>query len=95
MYAIIEAGGKQIRVGEGEVLNVEKLNGNAGDKVEFPVLLKVDGESVSTDKGIATAEIISHGKAKKVVVFKYKAKKNERKKQGHRQQFTRVKILSF
>lgn len=97
MYAIIETGGKQYRVSEGDVLEVEKLSAEPGQKVELPVLL-LGGETVTAGadvKAKATAEVVAHGKQKKIVVFKYKAKKNERKKQGHRQQFTRIKIVSI
>lgn len=96
MYAVIEAGGKQFKVSEGDVLRVEKINKQAGDKVELNVLMTVDGDKVACGKDVesvkATAQIVSHGKAKKIIVFKYKPKKNERKKQGHRQQFTTIKI---
>lgn len=70
----------------------------AGDKVELPVLFTADGESVAAGKDVAvkaTAEVLGHGKDKKIIVFKYKAKKNVRKKQGHRQAFTRLKIVSI
>ena len=98
MYAVILAGGKQYRVCEGDVLDVELLKGNVGDKVEFPVLMTADNGNVvagSDVKAVATAEIVSFVKAKKIIVFKYKAKKNERKKNGHRQSYTRVKIVSI
>lgn len=96
MYAVVEAGGKQFKVSEGDVLRVEKIDKQAGEKVELPVLMTVDGDKVVCGKdaeGIkATAQVVSHGKAKKIIVFKYKPKKNVRKKQGHRQQFTTIKI---
>jgi ribosomal protein L21 len=98
MYAVIETGGKQYRVSEGDVIEVEKLAAAAGDKVELPVLFTADGESVAAGKDVAvkaTAEVLGHGKDKKIVVFKYKAKKNVRKKQGHRQAFTKIKIVSI
>ncbi len=98
MYAVVVSGGKQFKVGEGDVIEVEKLDGAVGDKVDLPVLMTVDGDNVvagSDVKATASAEILSHNKAKKIVVFKYKAKKNERKKQGHRQPFTRVKIVKI
>ena len=98
MYAVILTGGKQYRVSEGDVLDVELLSGNVGDKVEFPVLMTADNGNVvagSDVKAVATAEIVSFVKTKKVIVFKYKAKKNERKKNGHRQGYTRVKIVSI
>ena len=100
MYAIIASGGKQYKVEEGLSIDVEKLNANIGDKVNFDVLLVSDGKTVKAGSPllknvVCEAEVIAHGKADKIVVFKYKAKKNERKKQGHRQPFTRVKILSI
>ena len=100
MYAIISSGGKQYKVEEGISIDVEKLNANIGDKVNFDVLLTSDGKTVKAGSPflknvVCEAEVIAHGKADKIVVFKYKAKKNERKKQGHRQPFTRVKILTI
>ena len=98
MYAIVVSGGKQFKVGEGDVIEVEKLDGAVGDKVDLQVLMTVDGENVVAGgdvKATVSGEILSHNKAKKIVVFKYKAKKNERKKQGHRQPFTRVKIVKI
>lgn len=97
MYAVIETGGKQYRVSEGDVLEVEKLYAQPGETIELPVLM-LGGEEIVTGadvKAKASAEVLGHGKAKKIVVFKYKAKKNERKKQGHRQQFTRIKIVKI
>ena len=96
MYAIIENGNKQYKVSEGDFVRVEKLNAEVGATVEFNAVL------VSTDDGIkvgadvagakVSATVEAQDKFKKIVVFKYKAKKNERKKQGHRQPFTAVKI---
>ncbi len=98
MYAVIETGGKQYKVSEGDVIEVEKLEVNVGDKIELPVLLTVDGEKIAAGSDVtvkATAEVLGQGKDKKIVVFKYKAKKNVRNKQGHRQPFTRLKIVSI
>ena len=98
MYAVIETGGKQYKVSEGDVIEVEKLEVNVGEKIELPVLLTVDGEKIAAGSDItvkATAEVLGQGKDKKIVVFKYKAKKNVRNKQGHRQPFTRLKIVSI
>lgn len=101
MYAIIETGGKQYRVEEGDEFRVEKLEGEAGDAVEFDkVLLVSNGGSVTVGKPLiegakVRAEIVENGKAKKVIAFKYKPKKGIRKKQGHRQPFTKVKINSI
>lgn len=95
MYAVILTGGKQYRVSEGDVIEVEKLVANVNDTVELEVLMTVDGENVVTGKDVtakAKAVVLAHGKAKKITVFKYKAKKSIRKKQGHRQPFTRIKI---
>ena len=98
MYAIVETGGKQYKVSQDEVINVEKLEAKVGDKVNLKVLLIAEGEKILTGAEVAksecVAEVVEHGKDKKVVVFKYKAKKNERKKQGHRQPYTTVKIIS-
>ena len=98
MYAVIETGGKQYKVSEGDVIEVEKLEVNVGDKNELPVLLTVVGEKIAAGSDVAvkaTAEVLGQGKDKKIVVFKYKAKKNVRNKQGHRQPFTRLKIVSI
>lgn len=98
MYAVIVTGGKQYKVSEGDVIEVEKLEGEAGAKVEFEVLMTVDGDKVVTGKDVkakVSGEIVKQGKTKKVVVFKYKAKKNERVKNGHRQAFTKVKITKI
>lgn len=97
MYAIVENGSKQYKVEVGSIVKFEKLNGEAGDKVEFNVIMLSDDNGVKLGKDAqafkAVGEIVAQGKDKKIVVFKYKAKKNERKKQGHRQPFTSVKIL--
>ncbi|MCI8595333.1 MAG: 50S ribosomal protein L21 [Clostridia bacterium] len=98
MYAVILTGGKQYRVQEGDTIEVEKLDGNPGDKVEFPVLMTSDNGTVVAGadvKAVVTAEIVGNVRTKKIVVFKYKAKKNERKKNGHRQSYTRVKIVKI
>ncbi len=98
MYAVIVSGGKQYKVAEGDVIEVEKLALEVGAKVELPVLLTVNGDEVVAGNDVtakATAEVLAHGKDKKIVVFKYKAKKNVRKKLGHRQPFTKLKIVSI
>ena len=101
MYAIIEACGKQYKVTKGDVVFFEKLEAEEGKKVTFDnVILVSDDKKVQVGtpyvKGIKVeGKVISHGKAKKILVFKYKAKKNERKKQGHRQPFTQVKIVEI
>ncbi len=100
MFAVVQTGGKQYNVTENDVLKVEKLNGAVGDKVKLDVLLVSDGnKTVAGTPTVKTAEvvaeIISHGKGDKIVVYKYKPKKNERKKQGHRQPWTEIKIVSI
>jgi len=98
MYAVIETGGKQYRVTEGDTLFIERLDAEAGNEVKFDrVLAIIDGETVNfgapTVSGAAvTAEVLKNGKAKKVIVYKMKPKKNYRRKQGHRQPYTQVKI---
>ncbi|KPU27867.1 50S ribosomal protein L21 [Caloranaerobacter sp. TR13] len=98
MYAVIETGGKQYRVQEGDTLFVEKVAGNEGEVVKFDkVLLVSNGEDVKIGKpfvegATVDAKIVEHGKAKKIIVFKYKAKKDYRRKQGHRQPYTKVVI---
>ncbi len=98
MYAIIETGGKQYRVQEGDSFYVEKLNVAEGDTVEFDKVLALskDGQlSVGTPfvaDAKVSATVVENGKGPKIIVFKYKSKKDYRKKQGHRQPYTKVKI---
>lgn len=93
MYAIVKSGAREYRVEVGDVIAVDKLNLNVGETVELPVVMTVaDGKIDLTSKVKATATVVEHYRDKKVVVFKYKAKKNERKKQGHRQSYTKIKI---
>ena len=100
MFAIVECGGKQYRVSENDVISVEKLENAVGDKVSLKVLLVSDNGNVVAgnpvvEGAVCEAEVVAHGKGDKIVVFKYKPKKNERKKQGHRQPFTQLKIVSI
>ncbi|RFU65858.1 50S ribosomal protein L21 [Peribacillus glennii] len=97
MYAIIETGGKQVKVAAGDVVYVEKLDVEAGETVTFDKVLFVGGENVKVgaplvEGATVTGKIEKHGRQKKIIVFKYKAKKNNRKKQGHRQPYTKVVI---
>ncbi len=98
MYAIVETGGKQYKVSQDEVISVEKLDAKVGDKVNLKVLLVANDDKVLTGAEVANsevvAEVVEHGKGDKLVIFKYKAKKNVRKKQGHRQPYTTLKIIS-
>jgi large subunit ribosomal protein L21 len=99
MYAIVQTGGKQYKVAQDQIINVEKLDVKVGDKVNLDVLMLVDGEKVVNGNPFVknaevVAEVVEQGKSDKVLVFKYKAKKNERKKQGHRQPYTALKIVS-
>ena len=97
MQAIFVTGGKQYKVSEGDVIFVEKLNVE-GETVEFDnVLMTIDGENVTVgapnvDGAKVTAKVLKNGKAKKVMVFKFKAKKNYRRRQGHRQPYTKLQI---
>ena len=98
MHAIIETGGKQYRVTEGDILFIEKLDAEAASTVTFDrVLAVIDGETTTFGAPLVggatvTAEILKNGKSKKVIVFKMKRRKNYRRKQGHRQPYTQVKI---
>lgn len=99
MYAIIRTGGKQYKVEAGDEILVEKLDAEVGTAVSFEVLM-LCGDKVVVGKPVvpgvvAKGEVMEHGKGKKVIVFKYKPKKNIRKKQGHRQPYTKVKINSI
>lgn len=101
MYAIIEACGKQYKVAEGDVVFFEKLDAEEGKKVTFDkVILVSDDKKVQVGnhyvKGIKVeGKVVSHGKGKKILVFKYKAKKNYRRTQGHRQPYTKVEITNI
>ena len=101
MYAIIESCGKQYKVAQGDVVFFEKLDAEEGKKVTFDkVILVSDDGKVQVGnpyvKGIKVeGKVVSHGKGKKIIVFKMKAKKNERTKQGHRQPYTKVEITAI
>ena len=99
MYAIVEVGGKQYKVEPNTYFKAEKIDANVGDKVELPCLLVADGDKVeiakADKKAKAVCEVLEFGKEKKVVVYKYKAKKNVRRKQGHRQPYTKLKVVSI
>jgi len=93
MYAVIRTGGKQYRVEVGNKLKVEKLNANVGDTVEFDALMVRDEQgNIHVDKGKVVAEVKAHGLGKKLIVFKYRPKKNYRRWKGHRQPYTEIEI---
>ncbi len=96
MYAIIATGGKQYRVSEGDTIYIEKLDNEVGDIVSFPVLM-LSGETIEVgnpyiDGSTVTGKVLQQGKGEKIIIFKYKSKKNYRRKAGHRQPFTKVEI---
>lgn len=97
MYAIIETGGKQYRVAEGDVVTVERLAAEPDAAVEFSVLAVGQGADLKVgmpqvEGARVTGRVLEHGRARKVMAFRYKAKKNVRRRRGHRQAFTRVRI---
>lgn len=100
-FAVIKTGGKQYVVRAGEKLKIEKLNASEGDKFEFDeVLLKANGEKVEIGSPLiqgakVEAEIIKQGRGRKIIIFKYHAKTRYRKKKGHRQYFTEIKITKI
>ena len=99
MFAVIKTGGKQYRVQQGDVIYVEKLDAQADEMVSFDALLIENGDETKIGTPVVEGakvegKVISQVKSAKVVVYKYKAKKNERKKQGHRQPYTKVEITA-
>ena len=101
MYAVIKSGGKQHRVEPGEVLKLEKLNAETGDTVEFDEVMMIgEGDNISVgtplvEGGKVSAEVISHGRSKKVTIIKMRRRKHYRRQAGHRQWFTQVKITNI
>lgn len=99
MFAVVQTGGKQYNVTENDVLKVEKLNSAVGDKIKLDVLMISDGKKTVAGTPVVAgaevvAEVVANGKGDKIVVYKYKPKKNVRTKQGHRQPWTELKIVS-
>jgi len=98
MYAVVSAGGKQYKVQKGETLRIEKIPGDVGSKVTFDkVLMVADGENIRVgqpviEKAAVLASIVEQDKAKKILIFKYKRRKRYRRKQGHRQPYTAIRI---
>jgi len=100
MYAIVKTGGKQYKAEPGKFIDVEKLDAVVGAEVTFEALMVVDGESIQVGTPVVdgvkvVGKVLKQDKEKKVIVFKYKSKKDYRKKQGHRQPYTRVEIVSI
>ena len=100
MYAIANISGKQFKVEVGSTVVVDRLNAEIGEEVTFPVMLTVDGSKVKAGTPVikdvvVKAKVVAHVQDKKITVFKYKPKKNERKKQGHRQPYTKITIESI
>ncbi|MDP9239942.1 MAG: 50S ribosomal protein L21 [Actinomycetota bacterium] len=100
MYAIVKTGGKQYRVAEGDVIEVEKLDGEPGATLTLPALLLVDGDAVTSDAAklaevVVDAEVVGHTKGVKIHILKYKNKTGYRKRQGHRQKHTQVRVTGI
>ena len=99
MYAVVKTGGKQYKVAPGDVISIEKLNAEVGDEVELTAICIVDGDAIEADPAKAAetkvvAEVIDQYKGKKQLVFKFKKRKGYKKLNGHRQQLTRVRVIS-
>ena len=99
VYAIIATGGKQYRVSQGDIVYIEKLDLQEGSEVTFPVLM-LGGDTITSGTpeiqgASVTGTVLQHGRGEKIIVFKYKSKKNYRRKQGHRQPFTKVEITAI
>jgi large subunit ribosomal protein L21 len=100
MYAVFKTGGKQYRVEQGDKLRVEKLPGNVGDAITFDQVLMVGGEALKLGKPLlggakVEAKIVDQGLGKKIIVFKFRRRKNYRRKNGHRQPFTALEIVQI
>ena len=101
MYAVVQTGGKQYRVSNGDVINVEKLNVEAGQNVVLDEVVAVSGDGKTivgkpfVDGAKVECKVVENGKAKKVIIYKYKAKKDYRKKQGHRQPYTKLEVINI
>ena len=93
MFAVVKSGGKQYRVAEGQELVVDRVKGEVGDSVELPVGFSVDDEGFDLGERTATVEILEHLRGDKIHVYKYKPKKDYRKKTGHRQELSRIRVL--
>jgi large subunit ribosomal protein L21 len=100
VYAIVRSGGQQQKVAVGDVIEIDKVEGAAGDSVTLPVVMLVDGEKVTATaddlaKATVTAEVVGPTKGPKITILKYKNKTGYRKRQGHRQKYTQVKVTGI
>jgi large subunit ribosomal protein L21 len=100
VYAIVRSGGQQQKVAVGDVIEIDKVAGEVGDSVNLPVVLLVDGDKVTSDAGTlgkatVTAEVLGATKGPKIVIQKYKNKTGYKKRQGHRQKYTQVKVTDI
>ncbi|MEE9965068.1 MAG: 50S ribosomal protein L21 [Propionicimonas sp.] len=100
MYAIVRSGGRQHKVAVGDILEIDKIEANAGDSVSLTPLLLVDGDKLTTDakkldKASVTAEVIAETKGPKIKIIKFKNKTGYKKRQGHRQRYTQVKVTGI
>ena len=98
MYAIVRSGSKQQKVAVGDVIEIDKVETGVGETVTLPVVMLVDGETVTTsglDKASVTAEVLGATKGPKIIIQKYKNKTGYKKRQGHRQKYTQVKVLDI
>ena len=100
MYAIVRSGGQQQKVAVGDVIRIDKVAGEVGDAVSLPVVMLVDGEQVTAGsdalaKATVTAEVVGAAKGPKITILKYKNKTGYRKRQGHRQKYTEVKVTGI
>ncbi len=97
MFCVLETGGKQYKVSVGDCFNVEKINANVNENVDLKVLMLVDGDKIETGNPYlaktAKCEIVKQGKEAKIIVIRYKAKKNVKKRQGHRQPYTTLRLV--
>ena len=94
-YAIVQTGGKQFRVSEGDVIEVPSIMAEIGDSVELETLLQGEGQSLELGGGTITATVVGHGRGTKIIVFKKKRRKHYKKTHGHRQNYTAVRIESI
>ena len=101
MYAVVQTGGKQYRVSNGDIINVEKLNVETGETVVLDEVVAVSGDGKTivgkpfVDGAKVECKVVENGKGKKVIIYKYKAKKDYRKKQGHRQPYTKLEVTNI